>query len=57
MIAATSLLGRCTISAVHKVADELNGGIYRVQGIALPVGFVMNHVAFSILEERSKKLV
>lgn len=57
MIGSTGLLGRCTISSVHKIDDELTGSLYRVQGVALPVGVIINHVAYGILEERSKKLV
>lgn len=58
MIASTSFLGKCTIAAVHKIADEDNDfALYRVQGVALPTGFVLNHVAFGILEERAKKMV
>lgn len=58
MIASTALLGKCTISAVHRVADEAEvGAFYRVQGVALPVGFIINHFAYSILEDRSRKLV
>lgn len=57
MIGSTGLLGRSTISAVHKIESENSGALYRVQGVALPVGFIINHVAYGILEDRSKKLV
>lgn len=57
MIASTGLLGKCTVSSVHKVTGENDGALYRVQGVALPVGFIVNHFAYGILEERSKKLV
>lgn len=58
MIASTSFLGKCTVSAVHKIADEgSDSAMYRVQGVALPTGFVLNHVAFGILEDRARKLV
>lgn len=64
MIGHTGLLGKCTISAVHRVAPETldgdNGGagtLYRVQGVALPAGLEVNHVAYGLLEERSRKLV
>lgn len=56
MIGSSSLLGKCTISAVHPLDKEGDHHLYRVQGVALPVGFVMNHFTFGILEERSKKL-
>lgn len=57
MIASTGFLGKCTVSAVHQVADEEPGALYRVQGVALPVGFIINHFAYGILEDRSRKLV
>lgn len=57
MIGNTSFLGKCTISSVHQVAEESDAALYRVQGVALPTGFVVNHVAYGILEERSRKLV
>lgn len=57
MISSTALLGKCTISAVHRTSDEAAGAFYRVQGVALPVGFIINHFAYSILEDRSRKLV
>lgn len=57
MISSTGLLGKCTISAVHEIGKEgENEGIYRVQGVALPTGFIINHVTYGIIEERSKKL-
>ncbi|EDW94548.1 39S ribosomal protein L39, mitochondrial [Drosophila yakuba] len=56
MVASTSFLGKCVISAAHKVAEEgPAGAFYRIQGVALPTGFQLNHVAFGVLEERSKK--
>ncbi|XP_016994768.1 large ribosomal subunit protein mL39 [Drosophila takahashii] len=56
MVASTSFLGKCTISAAHKVAEEgPAGAFYRIQGVALPSGFQLNHVAYGVLEERSKK--
>ncbi|KAH8322409.1 hypothetical protein KR067_003097 [Drosophila pandora] len=57
MVGATRFLGKCTIAAAHKVADEgETDGFYRIQGVALPSGIQLNHVAFGVLEERSKKL-
>ncbi|XP_016966703.1 39S ribosomal protein L39, mitochondrial [Drosophila biarmipes] len=56
MVGSTSFLGKCTISAAHKVAEEgPAGAFYRIQGVALPSGFQLNHVAYGVLEERSKK--
>lgn len=57
MIGSTGLLGKCTINAVHRIIDEKEGAFYRVQGVALPVGFIINHFAYGILEDRAKKLV
>lgn len=54
MIGNSSLIGRCTITAVHKLAEEKN--VYRFQGIALPKGILLNHFAYSILENRARKL-
>ncbi|XP_022211383.1 39S ribosomal protein L39, mitochondrial [Drosophila obscura] len=57
MVASTHFLGKCTVSAAHKVADEgAAGAFYRIQGVALPCGFKLNHVAYGFLEERSQKL-
>lgn len=56
MIASTRFLGKCTVAAVHEVAKEgENGSIYRVQGVALPSGIIINHFAYGILEKRAKK--
>jgi len=57
MMASTGLLGRCTISAVHRICDPIAGAtFYRVQGVALPNGIIINHFAYRLLEDRSKKL-
>ncbi|XP_073839616.1 mitochondrial ribosomal protein L39 [Musca autumnalis] len=57
MIASSRFLGKCTVAAVHKLADEGDkDAIYRVQGVALPSGFVLNHIAYGTLEERARKL-
>lgn len=58
MISSSRLLGKCTVTAAHKLADEGDKeAIYRIQGVALPTGFVLNHVAYGTLEERARKLV
>lgn len=58
MITNTSHLGRITISNVFKLDTDIPGGpIYRFQGVSLPYCIVLNHVAYSILENRAKKLV
>ncbi|XP_043786182.1 39S ribosomal protein L39, mitochondrial [Apis laboriosa] len=54
MIGNTSLVGRCTIAAVHEVPDKEN--LYRFQGIALPKGILLNQFAYGLLENRAKKL-
>ncbi|XP_076625599.1 mitochondrial ribosomal protein L39 [Colletes latitarsis] len=54
MVGNTSLIGRCTIAVVHKLPNSEN--IYRFQGVALPKGILLNHYAYSILENRAKKL-
>lgn len=58
MIASSSFLSRCKIASTHKIstADE-SCNLYRVQGVALPVGFTLSTFAFNILVERAKKLV
>lgn len=58
MVGSTGFLGKCTISSVHKISQETDTfGLYRIQGVALPTGINLHHFAYSILEERSKKLV
>ncbi|XP_058835730.1 large ribosomal subunit protein mL39 [Topomyia yanbarensis] len=58
MISSTGQLGKCTITTIHEVprtgSDKL--ALYRVQGVALPVGLNINHFAYGILEDRAKKL-
>lgn len=58
MVASSRFLGKCTVTAAHKLADEGDSNaFYRIQGVALPVGFVLNHVAYGTLEDRARKLV
>lgn len=58
MISTTSLLGRCTIGSCFKITDiNKTDSFYRVQGVALPSEIVINHYAFSILEDRIKTMV
>lgn len=54
MVGNTSLVGRCTITAVHKIPDKEK--LYRFQGIALPKGILLNQFAYGLLENRAKKL-
>lgn len=53
MVGNTSLIGRCTITAVHNVPDKEN--LYRFQGLALPQGVLLNQFAYGILENHAKK--
>lgn len=58
MISATGLLGKNSICSVHNITPEDSSiGFYRVQGVALPIGFQLNHFAFEILTNRARKLV
>ncbi|CAL7938912.1 unnamed protein product [Xylocopa violacea] len=54
MIGNSSLIGRCTIAAVHKIPDKEY--LYRFQGVALPKGVLLNQFAYGLLENRAKKL-
>ncbi|CAG4938525.1 unnamed protein product [Colias eurytheme] len=59
MISNTAQIGKVAITSVHKIAGSADSDVkqlYRFQGVALPVGVVLNHFAFSILTERAKKL-
>ncbi|XP_068158535.1 large ribosomal subunit protein mL39 [Drosophila tropicalis] len=57
MVASTRFLGKCTIGVSHKLANEgSSGAFYRIQGIALPSGYMLNHFAFGLLEQRAQKL-
>lgn len=58
MVASTRFLGKCTVLAAHKLANEgASDAFYRVQGVALPAGFALNHFAYGLLEQRAQKLV
>lgn len=58
MMGSTALLGRCTIGGVFKFGNvDTTGSFYRVQGVALPRDIILNHYAFSILEDRIKEIV
>ncbi|KYN08715.1 39S ribosomal protein L39, mitochondrial [Cyphomyrmex costatus] len=56
MVSNSDLIGRVTVSAIHKLTNEPVDGLYRFQGIALPKGILLNHFAYGILEKRAKKL-
>lgn len=58
MIPNTNHLGRITIANVIKLnTDIADGQLYRFQGVALPKPIVMNHFAYSLIEDRAKSLV
>lgn len=59
MIANTGQIGRVAVTSVHKLqggSDSDVKQLYRFQGVALPIGVILNHFAFDILTERAKKL-
>uniref|UniRef100_W8CD29 Large ribosomal subunit protein mL39 n=1 Tax=Ceratitis capitata TaxID=7213 RepID=W8CD29_CERCA len=57
MVASSRFLGKCTVATAHKIANEgEKDALYRIQGVGLPAGFTLDHVAYSTLEERAKKL-
>ncbi len=58
MIGNTGLIHRTRMAAVHKISrKEDTCNIYRIQGIALPIGFRISYYAFKVLADRAKKLV
>ncbi|XP_034826348.1 large ribosomal subunit protein mL39 [Maniola hyperantus] len=59
MISNTGQIGKVAVTAVHKLTGSSESEVkqlYRFQGVALPIGVILNHFAFSILIERAKKL-
>ncbi|KAG5338332.1 RM39 protein, partial [Acromyrmex charruanus] len=56
MVGNSGLVGRVTVSAIHRLTNGSTDGLYRFQGIALPKGILLNHFAYGILEKRAKKL-
>ena len=56
MVGNTGIIGRCTVTAIHKVESEESDRLYRFQGVAIPRGILINHFAYGILEERARKL-
>lgn len=55
MLANTNFLGRTSVTAVHKLESEIPN-LYRFQGVSLPRQIRLNHFAYSLLQERAKKL-
>ncbi|RZC42119.1 39S ribosomal protein L39, mitochondrial [Asbolus verrucosus] len=57
MVTNTNHLGRITVANVIKLDTDIPGGpIYRFQGVALPRNIILNHFAYSLLEERAREL-
>lgn len=57
MVTSTRHLGRCTIAAVHPIGRLSDSdALYRFQGVALPPDFIVNHIAYGVLENRARKL-
>lgn len=54
MISNLGQIGRASVTAVHKI-DSDDGPLFRFQGVAIPDQLRMNHFAYKILIERSKK--
>lgn len=55
MMANTAHLGKVSVVAVHPI-ETSEGQLFRVQGVALPRGIMLNHFAYGVLEERAKQL-
>ncbi|XP_061723800.1 large ribosomal subunit protein mL39 [Cydia pomonella] len=50
-------VGRVAVTAVHRLEGAPDAPpLYRLQGVALPAGVILNHFAFRVLTERAKKL-
>ncbi|XP_053953439.1 39S ribosomal protein L39, mitochondrial [Anastrepha ludens] len=57
MVASSRFVGKCTVAAAHKIANEGdNNALYRIQGVGLPAGFTLHHIAYGTLEERARKM-
>jgi len=55
MMTHTGMLGRCTVTAVHHI-DTDHGPLHRFQGVGLTTDVHLNHMAYSIIENRGMKL-
>ena len=55
-IGNTNIIGRCTITSVHKIDSPETDRMYRFQGVAIPKGILLNHFAYGILENRAREL-
>ncbi|KAK3886822.1 hypothetical protein Pcinc_009047 [Petrolisthes cinctipes] len=55
MIANTNFLGKVSVMAVHPIQTN-QGQLFRIQGVALPKGIMLNHFTYGILEKRAAEL-
>lgn len=55
MLANSNFLGRTSVTAVHKLDSDIQN-LYRFQGVSLPKDINLNHFAYSLLQERAKKM-
>ncbi|KAG7165402.1 39S ribosomal protein L39, mitochondrial-like [Homarus americanus] len=55
MISNTSHLGKVSVASVHPIETN-DGQLFRVQGVALPRGFMLNHFSYGLLEKRAQRL-
>jgi large subunit ribosomal protein L39 len=56
MVASTRFINKVRIASIHRISNE-GMELYRIQGVALPLGFTMSAYAFNIISDRAKKLV
>jgi len=58
LMSTTGILGRCTITALHPLRElsNVSDTLYRVQGVALPAGFLLNYFAYGLIEQRGRLL-
>ena len=54
MISNLGQIGRASVTAVHTIHSD-DGPLFRFQGVAIPEQLRINHFAYKILLERSKK--
>ncbi|XP_071514634.1 large ribosomal subunit protein mL39 isoform X2 [Panulirus ornatus] len=55
MISNTYHLGKVSVVAVHPIQTN-KGHLFRVQGVALPKGILLNHFSYGLLEKRAQVL-
>ena len=58
MVGSSSFVGRFKLASTHKISNAEDAcNLYRVQGVAIPYGFIMGAFGFDILIDRAQKLV